>query len=198
MRAVQNHAVVQVNLTDISGNNNLPEHVEVHKAGSYIHNYFGASMDADSIDNIIIDCAVSIAPDGTITAYLPERRYYALVTQGEEAGKIYAFRVTSQEIQTVVLKEIIIEPFSTNVQRRNIQARRIIPNVELNGVSITVYEGRNQTTGTPVHIDTTVREGLVGMLLPEGIYTVVASDGTTTKHFNIIINGDYTCYTVRF
>ncbi|MBE5894891.1 MAG: hypothetical protein E7285_04420 [Lachnospiraceae bacterium] len=63
---------------------------------------------------------------------------------------------------------------------------------------MTVYEGRNQTTGTPVHTDTTVREGLVGMLLPEGIYTVVASDGTTTKHFNIIINGDYTCYTVRF
>ena len=189
---------VQFHVTDVSGNVVSGANIEIRYHDVQYTDYFGGVRVEDGIMNECVYRNLRTDSGGNVTAYLPEGRYYALVTLGEEAGKIYAFRVTSQEIQTVVLKEITIETFSTDVQRRGIQARRIIPNVELNGVSITVYEGRNQTTGTPVHTDTTVREGLVGMLLPEGIYTVVASDGTTTKYFNIIINGDYTCYTVRF
>lgn len=189
---------VQFHVTDVSGNVVSGANIEIRYHDVKYTDYFDGIRIEDGVMNECVYRNLRTDSGGNATAYLPEGCYYALVTLGEEAGKIYSFRVTSQEIQTVVLQEIIIEPFSTNVQRRNIQARRIIPNVELNGVTITVYEGRNQTTGTPVYIDTTVREGLVGMLLPEGIYTVVASDGTTTKHFNIIINGDYTCYTVRF
>ncbi|MBQ8260961.1 MAG: S8 family serine peptidase [Lachnospiraceae bacterium] len=205
VRAVQDHAVVQVNLTDISGNNILPQHVEVHKAGSYIHNYFGASMDADSIDNIIIDCAVSIAPDGTITAVLPRGHYYMLVTDAlDKNGGVIEINVGYDDVGTICEYTEIATSFETEeagrvrFQVRSSQSGRILGNV-----NVEIRDGFDNRYGEHVatlELDEFYRFtiDLLNIDLPYGAYTIIVTDDAGNETQTNLIVDDAFVYNVIY